>query len=1393
MTSRGRSNNNNEWDLMRDEYNNSSYDPQYPDDNVSGGVQLDHCRLYIRNIPNALNEDGIRTAFSKYGNLHEVYVSKDPAKKYALVRYETPGEAKLAMTKLNNTDPLRLNITIAHKNKNSNSRDNFGNGPRRNNRDDNASASSRERSFRRHDDMINGEDMDETAMPTLDDDLDPETKMKGIQLELQRLKVQEQSMMLQQQLLQLEAARKKNVGVTQSIASNRCILPDGRIVVRNVNDRNLESRDVEGSFAAGAGDSNERETVCSCKTKLKRSWDQASSEGSSTPSTCVLCSEDSRKDRLNQAKSVASKYTEISKKSDYSSRFDKTTDLSRKSVASKTTDVKSELSKTDTVSKRSDVTSKKLDVAHKRGKSEITCDLKYSDFYSDSEDEADETNRLIQLRNCDYMDIVGDSLKVVIALAGYPKSKMRLRQMQLFQRCLTDVIDMQLKANLLKKVPVFLDYYLNRGAIVCICKDLDTRDWMVRISPGLQERMCTNLILLKAKVKRLCLAVLKIPQSCWPATAQDAFKLLQYFNPTLKTDQWKIYSQKNVDSVECTSFLIDRVSGEIIRGPTFKNVIDYNQTEFELTGYTEIYYECLLSDLEDICSVASRVKLLEELRSEEATPRNIHSSRAEVTQKSDAVEKAEEIVIQHVEEVYDNDDSDVEIVPIDDENVDRGVKDEFENNVRNEILKKLKDVKYISDKDEVIVWSDEANNYNSDQDEREKIEEITEDDNNNITATSAVAVSDKTESIIESNENLISRSSNLNIDSNRGIAYHRRTNYLHVENELKVAITLEGYPQNKLEGTHIRRLKHLFKEYLHKDMKMQRFANLIIPKFQDIYLSNGAVIYICDSLETKDYLTEVLPKFINSTGLKLTFRDIKNLVRYTRVVLRLPKEHAHVESVEILLKLQAKYPGLKPDCWKYYSDVAGKQKRQFGVDPESLDVIKSPDFDPTYEGEKLSFRIIDRQKRDVSFEDSYKDDNVDDNDEGKQLRDKVLKMMYAPIDPEITNTPLTRIRTNHYSDLIADDLKLYVGPSNYPETRVDEVLFHSIKRTFENIVCDAYEKGVFELPNSVPTFHDMYLFDGVIFIICQNMNSREWMENSIPEVNERLHINLKSTEFRGAVGIISMVVKTDKDTDVVIEQLQKQNPRLRTKYWRKISTVRAKTKLDVVLQIDKLSAQVITKSDFNKFIDGNPVQFKLGHLQSLLRPKASLEELTKMHLKKMSNSNVNAKGKKKEKEMTIEELKSDLKRKYPDLKIDQWDVISQNEADIKVCKYEIDESSQIVETPTKETYSGRETVTDPNTAYSDMPSPTGSLGRKNVVIKIPSRLLPDNKEDLNMVFDLLEDKNPGLNTELWKVYTDSSYPGNGRFTLVIDRQSASVIQGKSFNPNIGGEKLKFFF
>lgn len=1004
----------------------------------------------------------------------------------------------------------------------------------------------------------------------------------------------------------------------------------------------------------------------------------------------------------------------------------------------------------------------------------MTCDLKFRDFYAETDDEADETNRLIQMRNSDYLDIVDDELKLVIALAGYPKSKMRLRQMELFQRCLREVVDMQAKAGLLLKDPAFLDYYLNRGAIVCICKDLDSRDWLVRVSPGLQERMCYNLVLLNADVKRLCLAVLKIPRVCWPATAQDAFKLLQYFNPALKTSMWKIYAQKVIDDVECTSFLIDRVSGEIIRGPTFKNVIDYEQMEFELTGYTEIYYECFLSGMEtDLSSVASRVKLLEEIKSAQSTPR-IESTislvpveKPEIQEEEDALESAQETVEPEPNEPNEaediNDSANDQINDVEIEEID--IKKVLESSLQSEVLKKIKDVKYIGENDEVLVWSDETSYYREDK----KIEtEIPADSLvAETTTTSLIDLSDKSLSIIESNDNL-AKNSTINIDSNRGIAYHRRTNYLHVENELKVAITLEGYPVNKLEGTHIRRLKHLFKEYLHKDMKSQRFTNMIIPKFQDIYLSNGAVIYVCDSLETKDYLTEILPKFINSTGLKLAFRDVKHLVRYTRTVMRLPKEQAHIESIVILMELQVKYPKLNPGCWKYYSDVAGKQKREFGVDPESLEVIKSPDFDPMHEGEKLTFRIIDRQKRDISCDDTTKSEDTE-NVEIKKRREFVAKNMHAPIDPEIMTAPLTRIRTNHYSDLIADDLKLYVGPTNYPDSRIDEPQFHAIKRTFENIVAESLEKGDIAV-DSMPKFHDMYLFDGVIFIICQNMDSRVVIEKNVALVNKKLQTNLKSTEFRGAVGIVSLVVKTTKETDDVIEILQKQNPRLRTKYWRKISTVRTSTKLDVILQIDKLSAQVIMDPKFNKLIGCDPAEFKLGHLRSLIKPKESLEELTKAKTLKIKKKTSKTKKVVKKSQEVINEKEAIDDRTY-------------NNSDVEInsspkIHYDSELDPIIIE---PESPKNKEFVI-PENCY-----------QTKIILKIPTNILPDNEDDLNIIFDILEDKNPGLNTEIWQVYSETDYPCNGKFVLYVDNQSLTVIQSKSFIPLVGGERLKFFF
>ncbi|PZC72345.1 hypothetical protein B5X24_HaOG211296 [Helicoverpa armigera] len=273
MTSRGRNyTQSNEWDSTREDYNSSIFDAQYGDEDTSGEAsQLDHCRLYIKNIPKGLNEEGLRSAFAKFGTLTQVFLSRDPQKSYGLVKYETPGEAKLAMMKMNRTEPLRLQINIAYKSKatpavesrpsrnwqdrNTNaSRDRSDRASLSNrDREESGSVASRSRTSRVQEDIPNGENnMDELLMEDdygFSDILDPNLHLELESLKLEQLKVREEQLQCKQRVILLKQAERRPMAQM----SNRCILPDGKIVVRNVNDR--DSRDADVSFSAGAGDS----------------------------------------------------------------------------------------------------------------------------------------------------------------------------------------------------------------------------------------------------------------------------------------------------------------------------------------------------------------------------------------------------------------------------------------------------------------------------------------------------------------------------------------------------------------------------------------------------------------------------------------------------------------------------------------------------------------------------------------------------------------------------------------------------------------------------------------------------------------------------------------------------------------------------------------------------------------------------------------------------------------------------------------------------------------------------------------------------------------------------------------------------------------------------------
>ncbi|XP_039762730.1 uncharacterized protein LOC120635687 isoform X4 [Pararge aegeria] len=269
MMSRGRFNQSHGWDSMRDDYDNT-YDAQYPDDDInSGGVQLDHCKLYVKNITKAINEEGLRTAFAAYGNIQKVYFSKDPHKRFALITYETPSEAKLAMMKLNKTEPLRFSICLAHKKNDAPQSqqkerryNNYGqDSGSYSHRNDNGSVSSRDRHSMKHGDITNDGINDHGSIHDdnvgFEQGLDPELEIEYEQLQLDYLKLQEEQIQCKQRMLILNRIGKKPSA--QKFA-NRCILPDGRVVVRNFNDRSADQPD--SIFNSAAGDSRAGSRLC---------------------------------------------------------------------------------------------------------------------------------------------------------------------------------------------------------------------------------------------------------------------------------------------------------------------------------------------------------------------------------------------------------------------------------------------------------------------------------------------------------------------------------------------------------------------------------------------------------------------------------------------------------------------------------------------------------------------------------------------------------------------------------------------------------------------------------------------------------------------------------------------------------------------------------------------------------------------------------------------------------------------------------------------------------------------------------------------------------------------------------------------------------------------------
>lgn len=68
---------------------------------LAAQVQAYACRIYVGNINYELGEDEVRAAFSPFGNMRSITMTKDPMtgrhKGYCFIEYDNPESAKMAL------------------------------------------------------------------------------------------------------------------------------------------------------------------------------------------------------------------------------------------------------------------------------------------------------------------------------------------------------------------------------------------------------------------------------------------------------------------------------------------------------------------------------------------------------------------------------------------------------------------------------------------------------------------------------------------------------------------------------------------------------------------------------------------------------------------------------------------------------------------------------------------------------------------------------------------------------------------------------------------------------------------------------------------------------------------------------------------------------------------------------------------------------------------------------------------------------------------------------------------------------------------------------------------------------------------------------------------------
>ena len=126
---------------------------------------------------------------------------------------------------------------------------------------------------------------------------------------------------------------------------------------------------------------------------------------------------------------------------------------------------------------------------------------------------------------------------------------------------------------------------------------------------------------------------------------------------------------------------------------------------------------------------------------------------------------------------------------------------------------------------------------------------------------------------------------------------------------VKMAVLLEGHPNKRLSEEQSTDLELLITEKISKNE--EGFA----PTFLSCRLENGAFIINCADAESSKWLERTVSQINPWKEQKLLVGEAKKLVRTTKIIAKLPRVCAKLDSKEIMRKIEAQNGGLTPTEW----------------------------------------------------------------------------------------------------------------------------------------------------------------------------------------------------------------------------------------------------------------------------------------------------------------------------------------------------------------------------------------------------------------------------------------------------------------------------------------------